>query len=379
VVWRDVELDVLGVAPPAASGVAGQSADLVVASPSAETYAALRCGSTAAEGGVLVGEVVDLQGARRAGVEVRAAWGRLLLGRSENRNVAQQVADTTDASGRYALCGLPRSASVGVDGTRRSLVSGDITLSASGPGLSAGPIIVELEGQGALRRDIVAGVGMRVRLEGRVLGVNGVPLVGAAVSVAGTVDERPARTDSTGGWALDSVPVQTTEIGVRALGYIPARMVLDPQRGRLAGDTIQMERIPQDLEATVIVGQRTTARRDAFERRRSAGVGTFLDEDVLNRMILTPGGLRARVGRSNAVGSGPLQRFVLESQSIMGAAVCDPLWFVDGMSFGRVTGDEQQMLLRRAKMLEVYRGYETPIDYIDFDGCGAVVVWTDDR
>ena len=380
VVWRDVELDVLDLAPPAASSAVGERGAITLASPSIATFAARRCtGTYGAEQGVLVGEVTDLRGTRRPDIEVRARWGRLVLGRDENRAETREVVDTTDASGRFALCGVPRRASVEDADGRRALVGDEVELSASGPQLSAGPILVELQGAGALRRDIIVGDTRLVRVEGRVLDAEGNPLHNAIVTLAGNIEGAPVRSDSSGSWALENVPLQSTAIAVRAIGYLPARVTLDPKAGKLESRDVTMRPIPVTLAAAVILGQRVDARRLGFEERRSTGRGSFLDENVLKNMPISIQALRAHVRRAVVGGQFPFERLMLQTFSINGNSSCNPRWWVDGVHYGRITGDEQRALLARAKMLEVYEAWDAPAGYIDFDGCGAVLIWTEAR
>jgi hypothetical protein len=56
--------------------------------------------------------------------------------------------------------------------------------------------------------------------------------------------------------------------------------------------------------------------------------------------------------------------------------ICSPRWFVDGVDFGKLPGDEQRSLLIRAVRIEIYRASLAPPQFNDFDGCGVVVVWT---
>ncbi len=59
-----------------------------------------------------------------------------------------------------------------------------------------------------------------------------------------------------------------------------------------------------------------------------------------------------------------------------GAGPCDPRFFVDGWDLGPLDVLDQEMYLRHAKRIEVYRAAFAPAQFNDFAGCGAVVVWT---
>lgn len=67
-------------------------------------------------------------------------------------------------------------------------------------------------------------------------------------------------------------------------------------------------------------------------------------------------------------------------------ATCPPLWFVDGVDYGRVRGtptraagairEVQDEVLRQAVRVEIYRAALAPPEFSDSQGCGRVVVWT---
>jgi hypothetical protein len=330
-------------------------------------------------GGVLLGEVVDLRGVTRADVEVRAQWGRIVVGGGENSAEILSVVDTSDSGGRFALCGVPRAAGLEVSGRRQLLVGGEIELRAQGAGLQAGPVLVELAGAGALRRDLVVGESRVVRVSGRVLDDAGVPLANAIVTLADDVERTPVRTDSTGAFALEAVPLQSTALAVRAIGFLPARVPLDPKGGTIPPRDVRLGPIPQVLDATVIVGQLLDRRRLAFEERRALGRGSFLDEEALRNMPVSMHALRAHLRRAEVGGRFPEERLMLRTFTIDGASRCNPRWWVDGVEYGILPGAEQTMLLSQARMLEVYEAWDAPAAYVDFSGCGVVLIWTDRR
>src|SRR5690606_8603721 len=102
--------------------------------------------------------------------------------------------------------------------------SGEVSLSASGPTTRSGSVIVRMQGVPVRRRDLIVG-GPRdlTTLSGRVLDQFGQPIPDATVivgAVAG-LGGLSTRSDSTGRWSIAEVPVQSTEITVRALRYAP--------------------------------------------------------------------------------------------------------------------------------------------------------------
>jgi hypothetical protein len=57
-------------------------------------------------------------------------------------------------------------------------------------------------------------------------------------------------------------------------------------------------------------------------------------------------------------------------------SLCFPRWFVDGTDFGVPQAEEEEMWLRQAKRVEVYKAGLAPAQYNDFDGCGVILIWT---
>jgi hypothetical protein len=323
-----------------------------------------------------MGEVRDLSAARRSGLEVRGAWSRMTVAQGVSGRQEYVVVDTTDARGRFTLCGVPSDGEVEQrDGVTR-YGSGTIALQAGNTTLASGVIAVQLGGAVLRRRDLIVGTAQDIgRIQGRVLDPLGKPIPDATV-VLGGVDGPTTRTDSLGRWALDRVRTHSTELAIRALGFTPEVRELDPLGGRLTGGEIRLQRAPQVLETVNIRGIATSTTAAGFEeRKRTYGFGSFLDEATLKQQaVVTAEFVASRTPRVRA-GNGELG--IEQAGSGMSAmTICSPRWFVDGVDFGKLPGDEQRALLLRAVRIEIYRASLSPPQFNDFDGCGVVVVWT---
>ncbi|MEX2181107.1 MAG: carboxypeptidase regulatory-like domain-containing protein [Gemmatimonadaceae bacterium] len=391
----DRELDVLRVRPPAQTlrmGANALSAEVVLATPSVATqYRALCSRELAAGEGMLVGEVRDLAGVRRAGVRVRGEWARMIYASGTSERDPRHVEAVTGADGWYVLCGLPLDGQAEAGGGVSVLVSGEFTLRAEGDGGATGDITMQLRGSGLVRRDLIVGGVRRARIGGRVIDQIGQPVADATVVLIGE-DARTARTDSTGAWVMDSVPVRTSEIVVRALRFLPERRAIDPLGGRMTVGEIRLERAPQILAGQVITAA-MVRNRAAFEFRRASGVGTHLDEGWIARHpTITVTTVRAAISKTRLVLDSSEGEFAVRYKlafetDIGGGSSSDPLgimqtcfprWYVDGVDFGKPTASEEERLLRQAKRIEAYRAMEMPAGYIDFDGCGVILIWTYD-
>jgi len=386
-VW-DERLTFLGVPPPTTRvrvALDGSAEGALLATPARDTYFAAHCArSPTAEEGLLVGELRDRAGIARGGVTVRATWTRSQLRAGAIEHETQDVSATTDDRGRYLLCGVPTGD--GLTGAGGAVVTrSPVTLRAMGGALASGEVKLSADSTWVQRRDLVVGRATdRTRLGGRVVDHLNRPIAGATVLVPGS-DSLATRTSDNGAWVLDGVPVRSLELTVRALGYLPADIPLDPVAGRLTAGEVRLDPLPQYLDAVVVRGYRVPGSRAAFEdRRRSLAFGTFLDSATLRgQPVLTPDFLAHRGKRARAADG----TIVLETTSGLAAlGACYPLWFVDGIDYGRAKGTSsrhagaiasmQDEVLRTAVRIEIYQSSLSPPEFTDFEGCGSVVVWT---
>jgi hypothetical protein len=358
---------------------------------------AQRCGRARLDGeAVLIGEVRDLAAARRSGIAVRGAWARMTVAQGVSEREDREVVDTTDTRGRFTLCGVPADGEVEQSAGVARYGSGTISLQAEGASLSSGVIPVQLGGAVLRRRDLIVGAAQDVgRIQGRVLDPLGKPIPDATVVVGG-IDGVSTRTDSLGRWALDRVPTHSTQLAIRALGFTPELRELDPLGGRLTAGEIRLERAPQLLATRTITGRAgDLGYREAFEdRKRSYAFGTFFDDSLLARQpVVTPMFVIRQIPKARHSTAGQFSRnpnfgpaeimppgktkigFEVD-RGFSAMSLCFPRWFVDGVDFGVISAEEEELYLRQAKRLEVYKASLAPPQYNDFDGCGVILVWT---
>lgn len=399
VAWDD-ELLLLGVPLPTVRvrvGPDGRTEPVTVATPSSETYFAARCGRGPLDGeGTLVGEVRDLNGVRRAGLVVRAEWATMQVSPEMSERRELSATDTTDAAGQYVLCGLPIEGSLVKIGDAAVHFGGEVALSAEGASVGSGRVTMRLAGAGLRRRDlIVSSTRDRASIGGLVLDPIGRPIADATVVVGG-LGGRSTRTDSSGMWTLDGVPVHSTQLMVRALRYTPATFDVDPVSGRLLVGDIRLEPLPQFLAASVTRGRPSLAqmwKAEFEERKRVYGFGTFLDDSALARQpVVTQPFVMTNISKARyftggrLVANGPIYPVLMGRSKIAfevdrggfaaAMSLCLPKWYVDGVNFGTPEATEEEMWLRQAKRIEVYKATLTPPDFHDKDGCGVVVIWT---
>ena len=375
----DDELDLLRVPLPSARvrvDVDGSAEPALLATPSPLRHFAMVCGREPVSGeGLLIGELRDLDGLTREGVAVRASWERSLVRANESSVDARKVEAVSDSLGRFALCSVPTDGEVSQSGGIAVYASGEFTIAALGEGLASGGVTTRLGGNTLRRRDlVVSSEGQRRVLSGVVRDGLGRPVVDATVNIAN--DSVSVRTNAEGRWTLASAPLRSGQLQVRALRYVPMLIDLDPVDGVMQVAEIRLENAPQVLETVNIRGIATSTTAAGFEeRKRTYGFGSFLDETTLKQQaVVTAEFVASRTSRVRA-GNGEIG-IEQAGSGFSAMTICSPRWFVDGVDFGKLPGDEQRSLLIRAVRIEIYRASLAPPQFNDFDGCGVVVVWT---
>ena len=356
--WLDsLALPSLEVATTVRSGAI---ADVRLGSPSRATYQRAVCGATlGSTDGILLGEVRGVDGGALAGVAVGARWHETLLGVGQVERRQRAALDTTNASGFYALCGVPTDA--------------EFALVAGNDSVASGEIVLGLDAASAMRRDLIAGPWRDVgRVSGRLIGPDSLPLVGATVAIVGDTS-RLTRTDAAGRFVLLNVPRRSTQFVARAIGFQPALRARDLLETESELDDLMLEKVPQELSTVTVTGEPLTGSRLQFDARAAKGLGTFIADSTLARMPVVNSTLIAMLApRSIAQQSRQGPMLMLRR----GAGYCRPRFFIDGYDNGNLSAEEEGSLMARAKRVEIYTANFAPPQFNDFDGCGAVVVWT---
>lgn len=357
VAFTSLWLDSVAVAPlvRVVEVGAGTRATAALSTPSPGTWQAAVCGRTLSVGlGAMLGDVSDAGGRPAAEVFVRARWRELTVGPGIRRWDERATSDTTDATGTFVLCGVPLDATFEVR--------------AGSDAFGSDELLVPAAGEVVRRLDLVIGAPERTfTVKGAVVGDSGQAIAGASVRLsrdaAGGVFA-----DAAGAFSLEGVPARSTALTVRAIGFSPRRITVDPRR---PDDTIRvtMDRTAVELREVEVTERPFSALAAAFEERRRYYTGTFLDSADLSRLpVITPSAVAERVPRARVAGS--------EIVLARGVGWCTPRLFVDGGEILRPLPREQAEWLQRAKRIEVYRAAFAPARFADFDGCGVVVIWT---
>jgi len=360
------KLDSLLLRPPVTSvDIEQPQAAIIVALgiPSATALAALFCGPTAPSEhplGLMLGRLRASDGSpvdSGQGV-VRARWRTL---RVDDTGVRARVDSTTYSlrvSPDFVLCGLPHE--------------GPFTTQAWLGADSSGVVELEVPVDGILRRDLFVSAGLR---RGQMVGFVRDPTGGGVerAQVAAAENYVATVTDSSGRFVLPRLALGTQSIDVRALGYLPRRLVVDIVDGGFEPERIVLQRPPPTLRAVTVRAVRSYA---GFEVRRTSGVGLFLDEAAITRRKPF---IFADIMRSlpNVVVL-PVKSFSAKFYTRFGRRKCEPSVWVDGVELLSGTQDLDAFVdVSKVRAVEVYSSpAEVPAGFAGDPLCGAVIIWT---
>jgi hypothetical protein len=326
------------------------------------------CGATlAADQSLLLGTVRSPDGTPAGGLRVAAMWTEAVLSRQGSQTLLRASVDTTAPDGTYALCGLPRE-------TR-------VTLRADGEVERSGELSVVIADQGVIERDlVVAGPTPTATVTGRLQGSSGSAVTGS-IQVPGD-SAAAVTTDSAGAFRLTGVPRRSSQLLIRAIGYVPHYVDVTPDGPLVDLGALEMPARVQELSEMVIEETFASRERREFEERKRSLNGVFLDSAYLaqfawrsaNNLKMASPKIRGTSGPGGDV-------FRLRR----GADECFPLVFLNGRYAGRQGGpgpqaggmpaNEMRGLLQRATRIEFYQATFAPPEFADFEGCGAMVIW----
>jgi hypothetical protein len=200
--------------------------------------------------------------------------------------------------------------------------------------------------------------------------------------------DRKARTNSSGAFALDSLPSGTHFFEAIALGYTPFRTIvhLAPEQSNVTNVTLSSRATELARVTVTATYSRQMAqlehRLGEFERHKTRGMGGY---------FLSPAEIERRPGNTSPARliqgmPGVAVRCTTCGCEIMmtearGPEGCSPTVYLDGRRSIFSASDLDLMLQARDILaIEVYsRAGARPIEYVETrsrNGCGALGVWT---
>jgi hypothetical protein len=399
-------LDSLDLQSPiaAVNVVAGQRADVTLATPSAATmYKRLCAGAHDTSTGMVIGRVRDVDDqSALANAAVSTDWTEYVISGGRAVPARMRAATKSNAGGIFLLCGVPTNVPLEVRADLTGLTVGPSPLEMNGRIFTRVDFAISRKDEaarempvGATHADSVAfaahGPGTAT-LHGSVHGADGKPLKDAVVSVIGT--EQSARSDAAGAFKVEQIPAGTRAIEVKSIGMLPVTFSMDFPTHGTRDTTVAITKQAQELKAVSVKEHGFTTSpmlNSGFADRQAHGLGSFLtDKDLAKHNYSDLIGVLSTVrGMHIAYGTKgyPLPQ-MLGSMSL-NTDFCVPNFWVDGTPWhvtssgpgGKYPYTDLSDTVRpeMIKGIEIYTTPgEVPAQYDKFSstGCGSIVIWT---
>jgi hypothetical protein len=380
-------LDTLGIEPRGRI-VDARSADqnVIVAGPSARTMVQAFCGDSLSpdRATLLLGHLHDAETESAiVNASVRVTWAEA---RVANRAIS--VADGSASAparddGSFALCGLPSETELSVRGVRGPVTDSATADSSGTVGTRIGRYAVRHLSLYVPRARTREAAPSSMRLSGRVIDAAGRAIAGAQVWLAGT----PQRTisNATGVYSLDTLPLGTQSLEVRAIGYAPRTVVVTLLAGVAATTDVTMERAVV-LPTVVTLGAKSSKNLATFEAHKRSSTGGFFIKPTRLEGYASLQTLHSLVSGLPGVSvSHPRDEWIASMQrrnTYMGAPTvpCTPQMFLNGAKALLTFGELDEMIDPDDLLgVEVYTRetqipgiYSLPIN----QPCGLISIWT---
>jgi protocatechuate 3,4-dioxygenase beta subunit len=337
-------------------------AEVLIASPSFKTLWQAVCGKPRApkDSGFVYGTVRDaVTQAPVPNATVDLWW--VELGVSKFHRIAQQrwrVTSRADSIGGYWICGVPLDLGLRLRATTDSAASGLVDL--------------PLEGLRVQRRDLMIGAGGETgMIAGRIADSSGRPIPDARVMADGVAEIRSAED---GRFVVRGVPVGTRQVEVFSIGMSPVVTSVQVMPNDTATVVATMRRITTLDVVRVTASPMVRRLVREFEERRRTGAGYTRDStEIANHGTLSSVFFEFPSVRVESIRSAGTA-FMISMPATSGGR-CMANVIIDG----RRSDFQELAFLRPGEIaaIEVYpRRMSLPMQFVQNDTCGVVVVWT---
>ena len=377
-------LDELGLNGPVKSViVAGPRTDVELGIPGTRRVIAMHCGAIANgdSTGLLLGTVVEAERPEPVrGASVTAQWFELSFSARGMVRSTPTVRATTDANGRFSICGLPPDATLTVWAKLGKATTGAVSVDVKARRVSIQELSLDVAdtaiasvASGPVRRG-------SARVSGVVRAPSGGVLPGARVALRGTDIETVA--DAGGAFTLINLPGGTQTLEARAIGFVPIARSITLSSKRALRFDVRFDSAARILQTVEVRGEVVYDRATReFMDAKKRGFGFFIDRETIeNRQPFnTSDLLRSAPGVTVNNGGPPGSGANIQIRGASNfSGACQPGIVVDGM---RLSGDASEIdLLARPEDIAgmaVYRGpSEVPVEYQSGSSCGLIQIWT---
>ena len=350
---------------------------VVLAVPSASTIIRRQCPIRPRAQGTsaVIGRVTDPETLQPvAGAEVSIAWTQIEASKESGIHRSPRlVYDSTDADGKFRICGLPNSMQATLQARRGKSVTAEIPI-------SIGDADTELFARTLLlsHADSTTKVG-NATVSGRIVLENSPTNAGSRVEVVGT--DVVALTNEKGEFTLKNLPSGSQVLLARHLGWGANAVAVDLSSHAPKQVTIKLSKYVAVIEPIVVTARRTAGLdKVGFTQRKKSGAGYYLDPEQIQRMhptVLTDilrqvPGLRVSYTNEGEVVSSS------RGVSSLSASGC-VRYFVDGMEWQSAQPGDINQLVNGNEIVgaEIYQGTAAPAQYSRGMGdCTTIVLWT---
>lgn len=353
------------------------STSVVLAVPSASTIIRGACPIRPRAQGTsaVIGHVTDPETLQPvAGAEVSIAWTQIEASKESGIHRSPRlVYDSTDAAGKFHICGLPNSMQATLQAKRGRSVTAEIPI-------TVGEAETELFARTLLLSQADSGTKVgKATVSGRVVLENSTTNAGSRVEVVGT--DVVVLTNEKGEFTLRNLPSGSQVLLARHLGWGADAVPVDLSSREPKQVTIKLSKYVAVIEPVVVTARRMAGLdKVGFTQRKKSGAGYYLDPDQIQRMrptVLTDilrqvPGLRVSYTNEGEVVSSS------RGVSSLAASGC-VRYFVDGMEWQSAQPGDINQFVNGSEIVgaEIYQGTTAPAQYSRGMGdCTTIVLWT---
>jgi hypothetical protein len=353
------------------------STSIVLAVPSASTIIRGACPVRPRAQGTsaVIGHVTDPETLQPvAGAEVSIAWTQIEASKESGIHRSPRlVYDSTDAAGKFRICGLPNSMQATLQAKRGRSVTAEIPI-------TVGEAETELFARTLLLSQADSGTKVgKATVSGRVVLENSTTNAGSRVEVVGT--DVVVLTNEKGEFTLRNLPSGSQVLLARHLGWGANAVPVDLSSREPKLVTIKLAKYVAVIEPVVVTARRMAGLdKVGFTQRKKSGAGYYLDPEQIQRMrptVLTDilrqvPGLRVSYTNEGEV--------VSSSRGVSSIAASGCVrYFVDGMEWQSAQPGDINQFVNGSEIVgaEIYQGTTAPAQYSRGMGdCTTIVLWT---
>ena len=348
---------------------------VMLAVPSATSLVRTSCpppGPRARGTSAVIGHVIDPESLQPvSGADVSIAWTEIEASKEIGvRRTPRVIRDSTDAQGKFRICGIPNSMQASLQARKGNAVTAEvpIALGDQEPELFARNLLLANQDSGAKAGNAV--VSGRVILEGAPSNA------GSRVEVVGT--EKVVLTNEKGEFTIRGLPSGSHVLLARHLGFGAETVPVDLSSREPRQVSIKLPKFVAALDPVLVTARRVASlEKVGFSQRQKSGQGYYLGPEriqalhpnYLTDILRTVPGLRVDytptgevVSSSRGVGSGNCVQYYVDDMPWQSAMPGDINNYING---------------REVVGVEVYNGPGAPAQYTrGFSNCATIVIWT---